>query len=151
MKCEKCGKEIDGILVDEFLRDANTDVKYPFKEEPENAVVIDVNRNWTGYELSEEERIDTIRCPHCKQFPFICEEIQEEEIVRLVLFKGNDNPDRKPTNLDRIKNMTVDELAELLGTKACECCAYLSFSPCGFGAPACEEGIKKWLEQEAEE
>ena len=55
------------------------------------------------------------------------------------------------TNLDRIKNMTVDELAELLGTKACECCAYLSFAPCGFGAPACEEGIKKWLEQEAAE
>lgn len=54
------------------------------------------------------------------------------------------------TNLDRIKSMTVDEMAELLSTKACKCCAYLSFAPCGFGAPACEEGIKK-LEQEAAE
>lgn len=55
------------------------------------------------------------------------------------------------TNLDRIKNMTADELAELLGTKACKCCAYLSFAPCGLRAPACKEGIKKWLEQEAKE
>ena len=55
------------------------------------------------------------------------------------------------TNLDRIKSMTVDEMAELLSTKACECCAYPDFTLCGFGAPACEEGIKKWLEQEAAE
>ena len=60
------------------------------------------------------------------------------------------NGEREMTKLDRIKNMTADELAELLGTKACKCCAYLSFAPCGFGAPACEEGIKKWLEQEGE-
>lgn len=55
------------------------------------------------------------------------------------------------TNLDRIRGMTLDELAELLSTKACKCCAYLSFAPCGFRAPACKDGIKKWLEQEAEE
>ena len=55
------------------------------------------------------------------------------------------------TNLDRIKNMTVDEMAELLSTKACKCCAYLSFAPCGFRACACRYGIKQWLEQEAEE
>lgn len=47
------------------------------------------------------------------------------------------------TRYERIMKMTVEELAELLGTTACECCAYLSFTPCGFGAPACEEGIKK--------
>lgn len=52
---------------------------------------------------------------------------------------------------ERIMKMTVEELAELLGTKACECCAYLSFAPCGFRACACKDGIKKWLEQEAEE
>ena len=53
------------------------------------------------------------------------------------------------TNLDRIKNMTLDEMAELLDTKACECCAYRSLPPCGF--KSCKDGIKKWLEQEAEE
>ena len=150
MKCEKCGKEIDGILVDEFFCDgSDTDVKYPFAEVLENAVVIDVNRNWTGYELSEEERLDTISCPHCKQFPFVCEEIREEEIVRLVLFKGEGNADKKPTKLDHIKNMTLDEIAELLNGKACECCAYRSLVPCSF--KGYKNGIKEWLEQEAEE
>lgn len=151
MKCEKCGKEIDGILVDEFLLDgSDTDIEYPFAEVPENAVVIDVNRNWTGYELSEEERLDTIHCPHCKQFPFVCEEIQEEEIVRLVLFKGNGNADKKPTNLDRIKNMTVDEMTALMfDTAACKKCAYYRTPLCGF--KDCKDGIKAWLEQEAEE
>lgn len=54
------------------------------------------------------------------------------------------------TNLDRIRGMTLDELAARLESKACKCCAYLSFAPCGFRACACKEGIKKWLEQEAE-
>ena len=53
------------------------------------------------------------------------------------------------TNLEHIKNMTVDEMAELLSAKACKCCAYLSFAPCGF--KSCKDGIKKWLEQEAAE
>ena len=149
MKCEKCGKEIDGILVDEFLLDgSDTDIEYPFAEVPENAVVIDVNRNWTGYELSEEERLDTIRCPHCKQFPFVCEEIQEEETVRLVLFKGNGNADKKPTNLDRIKNMTLDEMAELLKSASCKSCAYRGHTRCS--SRPCKDGIKTWLEREAE-
>lgn len=51
------------------------------------------------------------------------------------------------TNLERIKNMTADELAELLGTKACKCCAYRS-RQCGY--KRCKDGIKAWLEQEAE-
>ena len=55
------------------------------------------------------------------------------------------------TRYERIMKMTGEELAGLLSTKACECCAYLSFARCGFGACACRDGIKKWLEQEAEE
>ena len=53
------------------------------------------------------------------------------------------------TNLDRIKNMTLDEMAELLDTKACKCCAYRSLVPCSF--KGCKNGIKEWLEQEAAE
>ena len=55
------------------------------------------------------------------------------------------------TNLDRIRGMTLEELAALLASKACKCCAYLSFAPCGFRACACRDGIKQWLEQEAAE
>ena len=53
------------------------------------------------------------------------------------------------TNLDRIRGMTLEELAALLESKACKCCAYRSLTPCGF--KSCKDGIKKWLEQEAEE
>ena len=51
------------------------------------------------------------------------------------------------TNLDRIKNMTADELVELLNAP-CKSCAYREHTRCSFRP--CEEGIKKWLEQEAE-
>lgn len=52
------------------------------------------------------------------------------------------------TNLDRIRGMTLDELAALLESKACKCCAYRA-RQCGY--KSCKDGIKAWLEQEAEE
>ena len=54
------------------------------------------------------------------------------------------------TNLDRIKNMTHDEMAVLLfDTAACKKCAYYRTPQCG--VKDCRDGIKKWLEQEAAE
>lgn len=151
MKCEKCGQELKSILLDIFMRDgADKWIEYPFSEAPENAVIIDTDHNWTGYELSEKEQLETILCPHCRQFPFKTEEVQQEEIVRLVLFKENGNADKKPTNLDRIKNMTLDELVALLfDTAACKKCAYYRTPQCG--VKDCKDGIKAWLEQEAAE
>ena len=55
--------------------------------EEAEAVVMDLNHNWTGYELTEEEQTETIACPHCEQFPFKHEEVQCYEIVRVVCFK----------------------------------------------------------------
>lgn len=52
------------------------------------------------------------------------------------------------TNLDRIKNMTVDEMAALLESAPCKSCAYCGCTRCSF--KLCKDGIKKWLEQEAE-
>ena len=52
-----------------------------------DAVVIDTNSAWAGYELSDEERLETIKCPYCNQFPFENKEIQEYEIIRLVMFR----------------------------------------------------------------
>lgn len=91
MKCEKCGKEISSVLVDTFNCDG-TDGFYPYivNECEENAAYIDASKNWTGYELSEEEMIDTVRCPYCNEFPFKNKEIQIYEIVRLVFFKDGD-------------------------------------------------------------
>lgn len=88
MKCEKCGKEIKNLLVDIFNYDG-TDSEYeiPYQEQDEDAVVIDLTKSWTGYELSEEEMMETIVCPHCKKFPFKHKEVQVYDVVRVVMFK----------------------------------------------------------------
>ena len=58
------------------------------------------------------------------------------------------------TNLDRIKSMTVDEMAEFLDTIGRDCtkvCAHMNKHKCsGLFPGICKVGIKKWLEQEAE-
>lgn len=89
MKCEKCGQEITSIEVN-FFNDFNGSDSFrkaSFKEEKVDAVVLEIDKNWTGYELDEEEMTSTIRCPHCKQFPFKNKEVQVYEIVRAVMFK----------------------------------------------------------------
>ena len=50
-------------------------------------------------------------------------------------------------NYERIKNMTIDELAEFLCNNECEQCAYKGFD-CGYD---CFIGVKQWLESEVEE
>lgn len=53
MKCEKCGKEMYLIKLNIFNRDgSDSHVPHMYDEEQdEDAVVIDTNPNWTGYEL----------------------------------------------------------------------------------------------------
>ena len=88
MKCEKCGKEIESLEVNVFNYDGS-DRYYgiPVAECEQNAVYVDADHNWTGYELTDEERLDTIRCPRCKQFPFENTEMQVHDVVRVVCFK----------------------------------------------------------------
>lgn len=88
MKCEKCGWNIDSVMVDMFNYDGSDgDVRHYFTEAEHDAVVIETDRNWAGYELSEDEMLDSITCPHCHQFPFISTEIQIYDVVRIVCFK----------------------------------------------------------------
>lgn len=92
MKCEKCGRSIDRIELDLFHYDGSDSfVKHLYseceEEDADPAIVIETDRNWTGYELSEEEQTESIRCPHCRQFPFLHREVQVYETVRIVCFK----------------------------------------------------------------
>ena len=88
MKCEKCGKELKYININMFGHDGSDYFRnHHFQECEENAVVIDTDSAWTGYELSDEERLETIKCPYCNQFPFEDKEIQEYEMIRLVMFR----------------------------------------------------------------
>lgn len=46
MKCEKCGKEIENLLVDTFLRDgSDTEIEQPIIECEHNAVYIETTKN----------------------------------------------------------------------------------------------------------
>lgn len=88
MKCEKCGKEIETVIVGFFAYDGSDyETEIPLQECENNAVFVDLDCNWTGYELTEEEQRETILCPHCKQFPFEEKEVQVYEIVRAVMFR----------------------------------------------------------------
>ena len=96
MKCEKCGKEISYIITSKFLYDGSDydDTIAIEEDERYNAVIMETERNWTGYELTEEEMREMIKCPYCKKFPFESEEIQVYDVVRIVCFK-TDHPTEK--------------------------------------------------------
>lgn len=52
-------------------------------------------------------------------------------------------------NFDKIKNMTLDEMAELLSTDcALRCPKYMQYKKC-YGN--CQENVKQWLQAESEE
>ena len=59
-------------------------------------------------------------------------------------------PDRKvPTNADKIRSMSDNELAEWINTKnTCEQCAYEPEDVCM--KEPCTNGILKWLQSKAE-
>lgn len=87
MICEKCGKQIDNLLIDTFLRDGSDIDESPYIEENKTAVWFETTQNWTGYELTEEEQREHILCPYCKKFPFKHREVQVFNVVRVVCFK----------------------------------------------------------------
>lgn len=97
MKCEKCGKDLSYLYLDKFNYDGSDNfVKHYLEECLINAVVIETDSNWTGYELSEEEQKETIVCPYCNKFPFKKEEIQAYDVVKIVMFKTDkDKPNAK--------------------------------------------------------
>lgn len=92
MRCAKCGKEIHEVLLNVFNFDGSDDFVEEDIGEIEccDAVYISTYRNWTGYELSEEEQRETILCPHCEQFPFKSDEIGVYDKVEIVCFKGEE-------------------------------------------------------------
>lgn len=52
------------------------------------------------------------------------------------------------TNFERIKEMTIDELAEILAVSPCAICKKKSNQNCEI---PCSLGAKQWLESEVEE
>ena len=91
MKCEKCGRELTAIeLVMENFDGGNTITKHSFTEMDNGAVIVDTTPLWVGGELGLDEVHDTIACPHCGQFPFEDTEVQIDDVVRVVMFRKED-------------------------------------------------------------
>ncbi len=86
MRCEKCGAEINSLEVDMFNYDG-TDNWYDVEiSEDYDVISMSVFPNWTGDELDEDEQADTIRCPHCKQFPFIDRCLETCRYVSVIMY-----------------------------------------------------------------
>ena len=86
MKCEQCGREIDYLEVDMFNEDGSDDWYLAEVIESGDVVCMNVLPQWTGAELSEEEQVETIRCPHCKQFPFARKFCDSWKTVSMILY-----------------------------------------------------------------
>ena len=87
--CERCGKQIGHINTSVFLYDG-TDSEYQMPltfDEKTGCVVFETTQNWTGYELTNEERKEGIRCPHCGEYPFDSSvEIELHEPVEVLMW-----------------------------------------------------------------
>lgn len=90
IKCEKCGAELTELSVNCFCRDgSDAQIMVPV-EAYGDAVMMEVSKSWTGYELSEEERLDTISCPYCRKFPFKYRGLNSFELIQIVCFRSRD-------------------------------------------------------------
>jgi len=88
MICNKCKNEIHELKIDMFNYDgSDSEVLVPITEYETGAIGFETNRNWCGYELSEEEQKERIRCPVCGE-AIECEEIQIYDIADVVVFQS---------------------------------------------------------------
>lgn len=58
------------------------------------------------------------------------------------------------TNYDRIKQMSIEEMANFINNDCngvCGCCVFRANTRCYEDEDKCKLGIKEWLEQEVEE
>lgn len=70
--CEKCGNKIDHINTSAFKYDgSDSDCSIPITYNKENGCVsFSTSQKWTGYDLTDKEQKERIRCPYCGKFPF---------------------------------------------------------------------------------
>lgn len=71
--CKHCGWPVNHVLANCFEKDGSDRwhrFAVPEIEECPAAALIDLPPNWCGADLSHEERMDCIQCPHCHKFPF---------------------------------------------------------------------------------
>lgn len=93
IKCNNCKKDINKILLNRFNYDgSDSEELIEFSEifnYESRGIVIRTDTNWTGYELTNEERQETISCPYCHKYPFNeKDEIETNEPVEIICFSN---------------------------------------------------------------
>lgn len=79
----------------------------------------------------------------------LVEEISKNPLDRGKMYFVDDTAEPKQTNADRIRNMSDEELANLL-VRANPCC-HCGFSPEECRKSSCKEGNLQWLKLEVKE
>ena len=96
--CEHCGKQIDRINTSVFNYDGSDSehqLLLTFDKET-GCVVFETTQNWTGYELTDEERKERIRCPHCGEYPFDKSvEIEFHEPVNVLMWTSDPTDEQR--------------------------------------------------------
>ena len=87
--CKHCDYPVENIKANCFNRDgSDSDYTFPIIDDNEGGVLFQLPTTWCGYELSEEERMETIMCPHCGKFPFSeSAGVNIETVVNVVCFE----------------------------------------------------------------
>lgn len=110
--CNKCGNPLPFVEADCFQYDgADAWEEYPVHACSNRAVYIDLPTSWAGDCMSEEEQMESIRCPHCHKYPFNDEEIQVYGMLRTVMFDNCKHPGEDDIPVDWIKKQ-IDHTAE---------------------------------------
>ncbi len=88
-------------------------------------------------------------CSNCKKFA-LCSRYYSNNSSYAEICSGFE--EKKVTNFDRIKAMSVEEMAELLERNAnCEkYCVFTEDGVCNASGNVCLEGITRWLESEVQ-
>ena len=81
-----------------------------------------------------------------------CVFFEDEKAAREFYESVKYNPNKPKTNFDRIKAMSVEEMAEYIFLYDSEYCCYCIYNGADHSnGYDCREGIQKWLESEVEE
>lgn len=89
--CKHCGWPVTNVLVNCFNHDgSDTYQLFPISEPHglDGIAEFFVPTTWTGYDLSDEERMETIKCHHCNKYPFDEKEgVNAKALIDVVCFE----------------------------------------------------------------
>lgn len=135
--CDRCGKKI------------LADGRYYVKIWRKNPIPLESHLNctpeeWEGTELCEGCKERVVRLAFARPG---APNQEFETAVKEMVNAGSAGPRPKRTNLDRIREMPAEELAQLFESD----CAYRCSRPDGDCVDDCIRGITEWLNQEVKE